>query len=54
MKVMVETVVVYPANFESKKVIDWANSSDKKWFMNHLLWAMNNGRRVTVEPAESN
>lgn len=54
MRVMIETTIVYPANFESRKAIDWNNSSDRKWLMNHLMWAMNNGRRVTIEPTESN
>lgn len=38
---------------ESYKSIDWSNASDKTWLMNHLHWAMNNGRPVTITP-ESN
>lgn len=39
--------------FESIKVIDHANSSDRKWLTNHQFWAMRNKRRVTMYP-ESN
>lgn len=39
--------------FESRKQIDWNDSSDRKWLMNHLHWAMNNDRLVTLSP-ESN
>jgi hypothetical protein len=36
------------------KTIDWDDSSDRKWLMSHLHWAMRNGRRVTLQPfAES-
>lgn len=36
---------------ESSKVIDWNNSSDRKWLNSHFHWAMNNGRNVTIRPA---
>lgn len=36
--------------FESLKVIDFSNSSDRKWMMNHLTWAMNNDREVRIYP----
>ncbi len=39
--------------FESSKVIDHANSSDRKWLGAHCFWAARNGRRVTTYP-ESN
>jgi hypothetical protein len=32
------------------KQIDWNDSSDRKWLMNHLHWAMNNERSVTLAP----
>ena len=35
------------------KRIDWNNSSDRKWFMNHLHWAMCNDQTVIIHP-ESN
>ena len=35
---------------ESNKRIDWNNSSDRKWFMNHLTWCLNNNRAVHIEP----
>lgn len=38
---------------ESLKVIDFANSADKKWLMNHMMWAFHNDRKVTATP-ESN
>lgn len=30
------------------KTIDWNNSSDRKWMMNHLHWAMNNAKQVRL------
>ena len=32
------------------KNIDWHNSSDRKWLMSHLHWAMNNRTIVTFTP----
>ena len=37
---------------ESTKRIDW-NAADRKWLMNHLYWALANGRAVIILP-ESN
>lgn len=37
----------------SEKTIFWSNSSDRKWLMNHLHWAMNNRTSVTLTPSES-
>lgn len=39
-----------------RKIINWNDSSDRKWLMNHLMWAMHNARVVhMVGPAiESN
>lgn len=39
---------------ESMKVIDWLNTSDKKWLMNHMHWAVHNDRDVNVFAVESN
>lgn len=39
---------------DSSKVINWNNSSDRKWLMNHLHWAMHNSRLVDLSPVESN
>lgn len=36
--------------FESVKIIDHANPSDRKWLGSHCFWAMRNGRRVTTTP----
>lgn len=33
------------------KVIDWLDSSDRKWLANHMHWAMNNSMQVTLTPA---
>lgn len=35
---------------ELAKTIDWNNSSDRKWLMNHLHWSVKNGRIVTLYP----
>lgn len=35
---------------ESQKQIDWNNRSDRKWLESHMHWALNNTRKVTVEP----
>lgn len=48
MKVTVITDSLHPEFRESQKLIDWDNSSDRKWLMNHLHWAMHNVRRVTI------
>ena len=36
--------------FESEKIIDHDNSSDRKWLGSHCFWAMRNGRRVVTTP----
>lgn len=39
----------------SRKDISWADSSDRKWLMNHLHWAMHNNQSVRLLPhSESN
>jgi hypothetical protein len=54
MKVQVLTTPGKPGKFDSKS-INWTDSSDRKWLMNHLHWAMNNDRSVLLSPAtESN
>jgi hypothetical protein len=34
------------------KLINWNDSSDRKWLMNHLHWAMTNGRQVQLAPTD--
>ena len=51
MKVNIHTVERGKPDLESdRKNIDWADSSDRKWLQNHLHWAMNNDRLVTLTP----
>ncbi len=38
--------------FESQKVIDHDNSSDRKWLATHCFWAMRNLRAVSVMPIQ--
>lgn len=38
----------------SNKQINWGDSSDRKWLVNHMHWAMMNGHHVSVSPAQSN
>lgn len=42
--------------WDSFKNIDWTNSSDRKWLMNHLHHCMLNHKRVQLTPhaTESN
>lgn len=35
---------------ESRKQIDHADSSDRKWLANHIFWAMRNNRRIEITP----
>lgn len=37
-------------SLESQKVIDHANSSDRKWLTSHEFWSMRNGRMVMLIP----
>ena len=50
MKVIIETARFQPFELDSQKSIDWNNSSDRKWLVNHLHWAMHNERQVTICP----
>jgi hypothetical protein len=34
------------------KFINWNDSSDRKWLVNHQHWALNNGCAVMVRPAD--
>lgn len=56
MKVNVHTVPRGETDLSAnRKDIDWRNSSDRKWLMNHMHWAMNNNQIVTLTPQlESN
>lgn len=54
MKVTIKTSVPFAPGLTAQKLIDWNNSSDRKWLVNHLHWAMNNERNVTLTPMESN
>lgn len=38
--------------FEDQKTIDWNDSSDRKWLMNHLHWAVNNKRWLQIYPRD--
>ena len=38
---------------QDSRFIDWKNSSDRKWLMSHMHWALNNQHSVTLTP-ESN
>lgn len=33
---------------DSVKSIDWNNSSDRKWLVNHMHWALNNEHSLLV------
>jgi hypothetical protein len=53
MQVMVETRLnlnPLPLAPEQSKEINWRNSSDRKWLMNHLHWAMHNNRAIELLP----
>jgi hypothetical protein len=54
MKVIVTTRCNKTLTSDSSKTIDWKNSSDRKWLMNHMHWAMHNSRLVDLSPVESN
>jgi hypothetical protein len=34
----------------SQKTIEWNDSSDRKWLMNHFHWAMMNNHAVLIRP----
>jgi hypothetical protein len=36
---------------ESSKQINFACPSDRKWFMNHMYWALHNNAKVGIEKA---
>lgn len=36
--------------FEAKKVINYSNSSDRKWLSTHMHWAFHNNRRIELHP----
>ena len=52
MKCPIEVVTADADNgkVESTKVIDHANSSDRKWLGSHCFWAMRNNRQITTTP----
>lgn len=39
---------------ESTKIINWFNSSDRKWFMTHMFWSRHNSRIVETRDAKTN
>lgn len=50
MQVSILTHEVRPLGNPSRKVITWESSSDRKWLMNHLHWAMHNSTVVHITP----
>lgn len=54
MLVEVKTAPKENRQRDSFKNINWSDSSDRKWLMNHLHWAMNNRKIVSLTPLESN
>jgi hypothetical protein len=34
----------------NQKVINWKDSSDRKWLTNHMHWALHNSHHVSVSP----
>ena len=48
MQVEVTTKNLLAEFNDSTKTINWNNSSDRKWLMNHLHWAMNHFADVTL------
>lgn len=36
------------------KLINWNNSSDRRWLVNHQHWALNNSHCVLIRPANLN
>lgn len=38
---------INPDANESKR-INWNNSSDRKWLVNHMHWAIHNDREVSI------
>lgn len=58
--VLISTRIKQPAGQiaaapEKEKLIDWTDSSDRKWLVNHLHWAVHNDREVTIrgEPSQT-
>lgn len=48
MQVTIRTESQKPKCQSEIKLIDWNDSSDRKWLMNHLHWAMHNEAKVTL------
>lgn len=48
MKFEITTMNRQTREVESVKIIDWKNSSDKKWFETHIRWAWHNFRAVAI------
>jgi hypothetical protein len=44
-----ETVTLIEAECESK-IIEWSNSSDRKWLVSHQHWALNNMHCILIRP----
>ena len=36
--------------YESQKIVNHSNPSDRKWLSSHLFWAARNGREVRITP----
>lgn len=52
MQVQVMTAPKEVADAKTQaKHIEWSNSSDRKWLMNHLHWAMMNNQMVFLVPS---
>jgi hypothetical protein len=51
-KVLVLTGPVHPADPipVKQKLIDWDDSSDRKWLVNHMHHCMHNAKSVLIRP----
>lgn len=47
IKFQVDTFLA-SGELESRKNADWRNNDTRKWFVNHMTWALNNSRIVEI------
>lgn len=51
MNILVETILRCDDScdneiVEKRNIIDYFDSSDRKWLRNHCIWAFHNGRKI--------
>lgn len=53
LPIQIKTINFFDDQTDDCRVIDWSNSSDRKWLTSHQTWAFHNDKYIIMAPARS-